>query len=26
MLFADAFKYKQWANAELLDLGERQLQ
>lgn len=25
MLFADAFKYKQWANAELLALGERQL-
>ncbi len=25
MLFADAFKYKQWANAELLVLGERQL-
>lgn len=25
MLFADAFKYKQWANAELLALGESQL-
>lgn len=25
MLFADAFNYKQWANAELLSLGERQL-
>lgn len=26
MLFADAFKYKKWANAELLELGERQLE
>ena len=25
MLFANAFKYKQWANAELLAFGERQL-
>ena len=25
MLFADAFNYKRWANAELLALGERQL-
>ncbi|UQY33328.1 DinB family protein [Pseudomonas fulva] len=26
MLFADAFKYKKWANEELLALGERQLE
>jgi len=26
MLFVDAFKYKKWANEELLTLGERQLQ
>lgn len=25
MLFANAFNYKRWANAELLSLGERQL-